>query len=351
PLSTLTSNVRYAMAWAFATRPSSAPALSTNSTIITSNSSTALRPEEAAPVVINSGMSVNEVFSHLLRHGCLDLTAVLPRPNGPPFVPLSGGRFGDVYKCIGDNGTSIAIKCLRLHSLSESSHKSLKRATRELYLWSKAKHKHVLELLGVAIHNGQLAMISPWMDNGNLQQYVSDYPKANRWNLCLQVAEGLMYLHDVGMVHGDLKAVNVLVSREGQVKIGDFGNSILEQCSLGFTATASIGGGTYRWMAFELIDHMDSESMIDKSTKTDVFSLGMTILEVVSGRVPYHERSTDASVISALIRHMLPTRPEQLSEQAEWGNERWELLVNCWSIDPMMRPTSQAVLLRMIELC
>jgi hypothetical protein len=58
-----------------------------------------------------------------------------------------------------------------------------KRAARELYNWSKAKHVNILELLGVAIFRDQLAMVSPWMENGTLSSYVSRNPGANRWEL------------------------------------------------------------------------------------------------------------------------------------------------------------------------
>ncbi|CAE6470757.1 unnamed protein product [Rhizoctonia solani] len=136
-------------------------------------------------------------------------------------------------------------------------------------------------------------MISPWMDNGNLSQYVKSRPDVDRWALCIQVAEGLAYIHGIGMVHGDMKATNILVSDDGVVKIGDFGNSVLEECSLRCTATTKVGGGTIRWMARELlvpghqpgtpVDEDVHEGAIttpevDRNTKTDVYSLGMTIL-------------------------------------------------------------------------
>ncbi|CAE6482055.1 unnamed protein product [Rhizoctonia solani] len=156
-----------------------------------------------------------------------------------------------------------------------------------------------------------MAMISPWMGNGNLSQYVKSRPDVDRWALCIQVAEGLAYIHGIGMVHGDMKATNILVSDDGVVKIGDFGNSVLEECSLRCTATTKVGGGTIRWMARELlvpghqpgtpvdedvqedvstehigtmykanelVDQAITTPEVDRNTKTDVYSLGMTIL-------------------------------------------------------------------------
>ncbi|KAF8597062.1 kinase-like protein, partial [Ceratobasidium sp. AG-I] len=119
---------------------------------------------------------------------------------------------------------------------------------RELYNWSKTNHENVLKLTGIAMFREQLAMISPWMGNGTLGAYIYKNPGVDRWALCLQVAEGLAYMHRIKMVHGDLKATNVFVSDEGVVKLGDFGHSILEHHSLSFSATTNFGGGTARWM-------------------------------------------------------------------------------------------------------
>ncbi|KDN47111.1 hypothetical protein RSAG8_03888, partial [Rhizoctonia solani AG-8 WAC10335] len=345
PLRALALSAHRIMVWAFGTR--SSPVV----------------PTSKASTVITSQMTAREVFNCLVKeHGCLDISSELTSCANNLSSPCAGGAFGDVYKGTKKDGSVISIKCLRLHASSGSEPKHSKRAGRELYNWFKMKHRNVLELDGIALINGQIAMISPWMDNGTRRQYVKSHPEVDRWALCIQVAEGLAYIHGIGMVHGDMKAANILVSNDAIVKIGDFGNSILEECSLRCTATTNVGGGTTRWMAWELVHQPDppvgrgaatdseSEPAVDRSTMADVFALGMTVLEVVSGRLPYHERRTDASVISALIRHKLPTRPEQLSEHEEWGKERWELLVNCWDVDPLIRPTSQAVLDRMAKI-
>ncbi|KAH7335427.1 kinase-like domain-containing protein [Rhizoctonia solani] len=318
----LAAGAHRVMDWAFATHPSPAASRSKESTIITSQ------------------MTAFEVFNCLVKeHGCLDISSELSPCAANPPTPCAGGTFGDIYRGSKRDGSAISIKCLRLHANSGLEPKHSKRAGRELYNWFKAKHRNVLELNGIALFNGQIAMISPWMDNGNLSQYAKSRPDVDRWALCIQVAEGLAYIHGIGMA-------NILVSDDGVVKIGDFGNSVLEECSLRCTATTNVGGGTIRWMArelfvhqpdtpvdedikadvsgehigrmhkaYELVNQAVTEPEVDRNTRTDVYSLGMTILEVVSGRLPYHEYKSDLKVISALINHRLPTRPEQLSEE------------------------------------
>ncbi|KAG8702608.1 hypothetical protein FRC11_011357, partial [Ceratobasidium sp. 423] len=280
-----------------------------------------------------------EVFNCLVKeHGCLDISSELTSWTSNPPTPCAGGGFGDVYKGTNKAGSAISIKCLRLHANSGSEPKQSKRAGRELYNWFKARHRNVLELNGIALFNGQIAMISPWMDNGNLREYVKSYPQASRWELCTQITEGLAHIHGIGMVHGDIKAVgiqfyqlfnalnlrlnktNVLMSNHGIVKIGDFGNSILEECSLRCTATTNVGGGTIRWMAWELFDQPDPP--VGKSIMTDVHSLAMTILEVVTGEDPYAECRSLGAVMGALFKRRLPNRPNELASHQQWGDER-----------------------------
>ncbi|KAG9120178.1 hypothetical protein FRC07_004432 [Ceratobasidium sp. 392] len=209
---------------------------------------------------VSSCTTASDAFEYLIQHGCFDLTAQLDLASCPD-AALIGGRFGEVWHGRLNNHTQVAIKCLRLHTVDEASVKVIKRAAKELRLWSKLKHDNVLELLGFAMFQERLAMISPWMKNGTLRDYVQEHPEVNRW----------------GLVHGDLKAANILVSADGVPKISDFGNSVLANCSLSFSGTNVAGGGTARWMAPELTAREDSAAA-DRSMSADVYALGMTIL-------------------------------------------------------------------------
>ncbi|KAG8725008.1 hypothetical protein FRC09_010212 [Ceratobasidium sp. 395] len=315
-----------------------------------------LKPQEYENV-ISTTTPMKDVFSLLLRSGCLDLTGELNSAQCPA-APYAGGRFGDVWCAVQQDRAQIAIKCLRLHTNSEGCVKNIKRAARELYNWSQAKHKNVLELKGIAIFRGRLAMISPWMSNGTLYSYIWKNPGVNRWELCKQVAEGLAYIHHIKMVgtliyflkedtiiramslkvHGDLKAVNILVSDEGTAKLSNFGNSILSDHSLAFTATTNIGGGTSRWMAPELLVEEDDDGGIaDRSMPADVYALGM---EVLTGQSPYSECKTDAWVTKTVIDGTPPRRPPQFSSESRFGDERWVMLLECWRKQPKLRPVA-----------
>ncbi|KAG9122902.1 hypothetical protein FRC07_000525, partial [Ceratobasidium sp. 392] len=154
---------------------------------------------------VSAKTSISDVYTYLVQHGCADLSSQLDSSSFPE-AAFSGGRFGDVWCGSLQNRAKVAVKCLRLHTFDEAHSKALKHATRELYYWSKLKHENVLELLGFAMFQGHLAMISLWMENGTLNDYIRKHPERDRWYPCCEVADGLEYIHSVGMVHGDLKA-------------------------------------------------------------------------------------------------------------------------------------------------
>ncbi|QRV97349.1 kinase domain protein [Ceratobasidium sp. AG-Ba] len=213
------------------------------------------------------------------------------------------------------------------------------------YVLSKIKHPNIMELLGVANFRGQVALISPWMPNGTLAEYVRKNTDVDGWDLAFQVSEGLAAIHDIGMVHGDLKAANVFVSELGVPKIGDFGNSIFSGGYLDFTGTSNIGGGTSRWMAPELLFHSDHDggTECDRSKEADIYALGMTILEIMTRNKPYLEFSSEPYVTFLVIQGIHPKQPADWMKYGKSGEERWDLIKECWRMRPDSRPVIHAI--------
>ncbi|EUC57483.1 kinase domain protein, partial [Rhizoctonia solani AG-3 Rhs1AP] len=106
------------------------------------------------------------------------------------------------------------------------------------------------------------------MKNGSLVQYIEQNPQFDRFQPSLELASAVAYLHDVGIVHGDIKSDNVIISDDGHVQLGDFGSaSLLEYASVSFTNTGF--HGTLRFMAPEILKG-------EQPTKeSDVYALGM----------------------------------------------------------------------------
>lgn len=137
----------------------------------------------------------------------------------------------------------------------------------------------------------------------------------------------------------------MLVSRNGVAKLNDFDHSIMFECSLLFSETSRPGGGTTRWMAPELLLGSDDDvSLPRRSKQADVYALGMTMLEIITGTVPYPECNNEPRVITKLIGKIFPVRSAMHFRNSRRDNHMWELLVSCWNYEPAARPTAAEVL-------
>ncbi|CAE6444362.1 unnamed protein product [Rhizoctonia solani] len=296
------------------------------------------RVVDAPAAIIHNEMTIGEVLKHLADHGCNDVTRELGDCQSE--YPVSIGGYGDVYCGTLNNGKEVGLKCVRLLlDSSDKGQKKLKNTARELYVWSKCDHPNVMKLIGVAQFRNQLAMVSAWMDNGNMREFLRRHPQTNRHLLCTQIIDGVIYLHnEKSIAHGDLKGANILISCDQIPKITDFGNSTLKECSLRFSVTDSGPAFSVRWTAPEIL-----EEKTGITVEGDIYALGMTILEVITGEVPYHG-VRDVALCLKIIKSEYPKRPERhISSQNERGNLLWSLLMDCWAYEPHLRPTATSI--------
>ncbi|CAE6409216.1 unnamed protein product [Rhizoctonia solani] len=248
--------------------------------------------------VYSLGMVAREVVRRLALHGCENITDHIDEDSFGPF-PLFRGGFGDVFRGSLLSSLRVAVKTPHISSNILGEDLQYIKATREIHTWSKCDHPNVLHFLGLVVFRDQIGMVAPWMENGSLSSYLRKTLSADRCKLCTEICEGVAYLHKIGIVHGDLKGENVLISSEGTAVVSDFGGSLLKNRSLNVVPLEKGLSLTYRWAAPELlmqdgIHEIDDEDDIDEvqvnqtiprsvsNTKaSDVYALGMTIL--VSG--------------------------------------------------------------------
>ncbi|KAG9126271.1 hypothetical protein FRC07_004159 [Ceratobasidium sp. 392] len=235
-------------------------------------------------------------------------------------------------------GTRVAIKCVR--TAISGSDKIIRHTVKELNVWSKLNHVNILPLLGVALFKGQLAMVSEWMDQGSIIKVVNSRPELDRFRLCAQVVEVVVWLHSKELVHGDLKGENILMTKDDIPKLTDFGLTIMHQEVLRFSReTTYRGGGTLRWMAPELFEDNPT-----RSYKTDVYALGMTMLEVLTGDVPFQEITNELQISSVVTRDKItPKRPECLIAKTPQHEAYWSAMRRCWVHNPKQRATAEEI--------
>ncbi|CUA71078.1 Ephrin type-A receptor 4 [Rhizoctonia solani] len=284
--------------------------------------------------IINSTMRASEIVTALGYYGCRNLGPKLDLRSCSEH-PLCNGGLGDVYMAKVDH-LKVAIKTTRVYVMNKDE-KYLKYAAKELYTWSKCKHPNVLNLLGLVEFRGQIGMVSEWMSNGDVRTYLDTRPETDRCQLCHGISDGLVYLHDVGIIHGDLKGGNILISEDGTPMLNDFGNAVLQEHSLQFTESTTRTNISPRWTAPEILEGLTSYSYA-----ADVYALGMTWLEVITGKVPFQERRNDIALAHIIVnRKEIPQRPnEHIPSDSEDGDALWSLMMNCWAHKPEERPSA-----------
>ncbi|XP_045787064.1 cysteine-rich receptor-like protein kinase 10 [Trifolium pratense] len=194
---------------------------------------------------------------------------------------LGQGGFGTVYKGMLSDGQDIAIK--RLANNSKQGETEFKN---EVLLTGKLQHRNLVKLLGFCLQRRERLLIYEFVTNKSLDYIIFDpIKRANlswerRYKIIRDIGRGLLYLHEdsrLQIVHRDLKTSNILLDEEMNPKITDFGIAKLFDANQtdGMTKTVV---GTFGYMAPEYIRHGQF------SVKSDVFSYGVIILEIVCGR-------------------------------------------------------------------
>jgi len=209
-------------------------------------------------------------------------------------------------------------------------------------MWKVLHHPNVLPLLGVSKDGNLLVMVSEWMDNGNINQFIQTNRDADRFQLLMGATRGLMYIHSLGMAHGDLKGTSIVIDQNGHARLGDRGFLTLPS-DMTDDLGSPVTGGTVRWMSPELLDPERFNFKECRPTKqSDCYALGMVILEVLSEKPPF-AGDQDFIVIQKVMQGERPRRPEG----AWFADDLWRTLKQCWSPRPEERPHVKAVLERL----
>lgn len=247
----------------------------------------------------------------------------------------------DVYQ--GEyKGARVFIRVFRAYS-AENLERAKGILLASVLAWKKLNHPNISVFYGVATEISPLALVYGWEENGNILQYTKSHQDASWLALLLQVAKALRYLHSLGIVHGNLTGVHVLISGSGQVRLTGYGLADL-YADPNLTATVPIVGNE-RSLAPEIVD---STNAVTESKEADVFAFGMLAVEVSTGRPPFEECG-DVEAPAFILRGGRPERPHD-SEALGLTEEVWRLFERCWHQDPTQRITIGDVVVSLQDL-
>ncbi|KAF8043181.1 hypothetical protein BT93_A1503 [Corymbia citriodora subsp. variegata] len=194
---------------------------------------------------------------------------------------LGRGGFGPVYKATFPGGQEIAVK-----RLLSGSGQGLEEFKTEVVLIAKLQHRNLVRLVGYCVKGDEKMLLYEYMPNKSLDSFIFDRTRCwlltweIRFEIVLGIARGMLYLHQdsrLRIIHRDLKTSNILLDEEMTPKISDFGLARIFEAKQTEASTQRVIG-TYGYMSLEYA--LDGFF----SFKSDVFSFGVVVLEIVSGK-------------------------------------------------------------------
>jgi len=207
-----------------------------------------------------------------------------------------------------------------------------KKFCHEAALWRRLNHQNVGSVLGVIMDPYQV--IFDQVSDRNIIQYTLGN-EVDRASLIQGIAEGLGYLHSQSVVHGRLRGAAILVNDDGRAMLTDFGS-----CSVVWNPE-DISLGIIRWCAPEVLGG-DKVSVTRPTYASDVFSFGMVVLEIFSGKPPFDGISDD-EVVKRIRSGERPDRPAW-SANLGLSDALWGLVQKCWNGSPEFRPGAEGIL-------
>ncbi|CAH8345338.1 unnamed protein product [Eruca vesicaria subsp. sativa] len=255
--------------------------------------------------------------------------------NFSPENELGRGGFGSVYKGVFSHGQEIAVK--RLSGTSGQGDLEFKN---EILLLAKLQHRNLVRLIGFCIHGQERLLVYEFIKNASLDHFIFDLEKRQvldwgvRYKMIGGVARGLLYLHEDSryrIIHRDLKASNILLDQEMNPKIADFG--LAKLFDIGQTMTHRFTNriaGTYGYMAPEYAMHGQF------SVKTDVFSFGVLVIEIITGKRNNNGRGSDDD--------------DDSEDLLSWVWRSWREDVILTVIDPSLTTGSRNEIIRCIHI-
>ncbi|CAM8915176.1 unnamed protein product [Rhodiola kirilowii] len=239
---------------------------------------------------------------------------------------IGQGSCGTVYHAQW-YGSDVAVKVFSNQEFSDDLISSFRK---ELSLMKRLRHPNILLFMGAVTVGHRLCIVTEYLPRGSLFQLLRKKTVNLDWrrrvNMAMDIAQGMNYLHHSNppIVHRDLKSSNLLVDKNWNVKVGDFG---LSQLKLETYLLTKTGKGTPQWMAPESLRHEPSDE------KSDVYSYGVILWELATGNVPWEDLNPMQVIGVVGFKNQCLQIPNDM-------NPHWASIIeSCWLSDPRSRPT------------
>ncbi|KAK4423244.1 MAP3K epsilon protein kinase [Sesamum alatum] len=237
---------------------------------------------------------------------------------------IGKGAYGRVYKGLDlENGDFVAIKQVSLENIAQE----------DLNIIMNLNHKNIVKYLGSLKTRSHLHIILEYVENGSLANIIKPnkfgpFPESLVAVYIAQVLEGLVYLHEQGVIHRDIKGANILTTKEGLVKLADFG--VATKLNEADVNTHSVVGTPY-WMAPEVIE------MSGVCAASDIWSVGCTVIELLTCVPPYYDLQPMPALFR-IVQDEHPPLPDSLSPAIT------DFLLQCFKKDARQRPDAKTLL-------
>uniref|UniRef100_A0AAQ4S0G2 Mitogen-activated protein kinase kinase kinase 4 n=1 Tax=Gasterosteus aculeatus aculeatus TaxID=481459 RepID=A0AAQ4S0G2_GASAC len=248
---------------------------------------------------------------------------------------IGEGQYGKVYTCINvDTGELMAMKEIRFQP---NDHKTIKETADELKIFEGIKHPNLVRYFGVELHREEMYIFMEYCDEGTLEEVSRLGLQEHVIRLySKQITTAINVLHEHGIVHRDIKGANIFLTSSGLIKLGDFGCSVkLRNNTHTMPGEVNSTLGTAAYMAPEVITRAKGEG---HGRAADIWSLGCVLIEMVTGKRPWHEYEHNFQIMYKVGMGHKPPIPEKLSTEGK------DFLSHCLESEPKRRWTASMLL-------
>ncbi|AQN68650.1 protein tyrosine kinase (PTK) family protein [Saudi moumouvirus] len=254
---------------------------------------------------------------------------------------LGTGGFGTVYKATW-KGTEVAVKVISSQNITKNMEQAFYD---EIRVMTKLRHPNVVLFMAACTKPPKMCIIMEHMSLGSMyelleNELIPDIPLELKIKMAYQASKGMHFLHSSGIVHRDLKSLNLLLDSKWNVKVSDFG---LTKFRSELNKNKSIEQliATIHWTAPEILN---DNPEID-FTLADIYSFGIIMWELMTRKKPYENMSNAAIAVAVIRDNLRPIITEE--DKQKHPMEFIELMTSCWHIDPIIRPTFIEIMTRL----